>query len=219
MILATINLRRIYESILQQLISLNAAVSSPGTPSLFRLLCLRALGIKVIPPVWIATDTEFIRPRVLSLGQRVAIGEGSKIICHAPIDIGDDFIGASGLYINSGSHDIHSLFPVGKPIKIGKRVWCGMRVTICAGVEIGDDVVIGAGSVVTKSLPSGFLAYGVPAKPIKSLERGDIDQLWSAWKRKGLIARLQVKLKALYHHPLPDARDISRTDGRDKSVN
>ena len=197
--IATINLMRIYESIFQTLISLNAAISSPGTPSYFRLLCLRALGVKVLSPVWIGKDTEFVRPASLSLGQRVAIGESSKIICHAPIEIGDDFVGAPGLYINSGSHDIHSLIPVVAPIKIGKRVWCGMRVTICAGVEIGDDVVIGAGAVVTKSLPSGFLAYGVPAKPIKPLDRGDANQLWSAWKRKSLLSRLNAKVQELIY--------------------
>jgi acetyltransferase-like isoleucine patch superfamily enzyme len=190
-----ISFSRVYESIFNHLISLNASVSSPGTPSLFRLLCLKALGIKVSSPVWIGANTEFIGPRLLSLGQRVAIGESSKIICHAPIEIGDDFVGASGLYINSGSHDIESLEPNSKSIKIGNRVWCGMRVTICAGVEIGDDVVIGAGSIVTKSLPSCFLACGVPAKPIKALRRTKQSQLWTIWRRKNLLNTLVDKLR------------------------
>jgi acetyltransferase-like isoleucine patch superfamily enzyme len=192
--LATITLERVYGAILQALISVNGAVSSPGSPSLFRLLCLRALGVKVLSPVWVGSGTEFIRPADLSLGERVAIGESCKIICHAPIEIGDDFVGATGLYINSGSHDIHSLIPLCEPIKIGKRVWCGMRVTICAGVEIGDDVVIGAGSVVTKSLPSGFLAYGIPAKPIRPLEREDLSHQWSVWNRKSLLSRVYGRL-------------------------
>jgi maltose O-acetyltransferase len=157
MMIATINLKRAYEAVLQMLISVDSAISSPGTPSFFRFLCLKMMGVKVFRPVWIGTNTEFSGASFLTLGQRVAIGESCKIICHAPISIGDDFVGASGLYINSGSHDINSLVPTSAAIKIGKRVWCATRVTICAGVEIGDDVVIGAGSVVTKSLPSGFL--------------------------------------------------------------
>jgi serine acetyltransferase len=56
-------------------------------------------------------------------------------------------------------------------------------VTICAGVEIGDDVVIGAGSVVTKSLASNCIAYGVPAKPVRSLERPE-RRVWSMWPER-----------------------------------
>jgi acetyltransferase-like isoleucine patch superfamily enzyme len=193
--LVTINLRRIYEFIFNSLISLNASISSPGTPSLFRVLCLKALGVKVSSQVWVGADTEFSGATMLSLGQRVAIGEGAKIVCHAPIEIGDDFVGASGLYINSGSHDVETLQPTRQAIKIGDRVWCGMRVTICAGVEIGDDVVIGAGSIVTKSLPSGVLAYGIPAKPVKALGRNEQSQVWSIWRRKSLYRRIMGKIK------------------------
>jgi maltose O-acetyltransferase len=199
MMIVTINLMRIYALMWQSLLSLNAAISEPGTPSLFRLLCLKALGVKVSHPVWIGANTELMGSAFLSLGQRVAIGENSSIVCHAPIHIGDDFVGAPGLSINSGSHDIHSLYPIAAPIKIGKRVWCGTRVTICAGVEIGDDVVIGAGAVVTKSLPSGFLVYGVPAKPIKPLGRRETDQLWSVWRRKSLFARLNTRVQKMFH--------------------
>jgi acetyltransferase-like isoleucine patch superfamily enzyme len=198
MLIVTINLMRICQLILQTLLSLNASISLPGTPSLFRLLCLKAMGVKVSHPVWIGANTELMGSTLLSLGRRVAIGENSHIICHGPIEIGDDFIGAPGLYINSGSHDIHSLAPIAAPIKIGKRVWCGTRVTICAGVEIGDDVVIGAGAVVTKSLPSGFLAYGIPAKPIKPLDRKETDQLWSVWRRKSLFTRLNIKVQEAF---------------------
>jgi maltose O-acetyltransferase len=195
MMIATISLRRTYEAVLQVLISVNAAVSSPGTPSLFRLVCLKLMGVKVLSPVWVGTNTEFSGASSLSLGQRVAIGESCKIVCHAPIEIGDDFVGATGLYINSGSHDINSLVPSAAPIKIGKRVWCATRVTICAGVEIGDDVVIGAGSVVTKSIPSGFLACGVPAKLIKPIGQRDPEQCWSVWNRKNLFIRINNRLR------------------------
>jgi acetyltransferase-like isoleucine patch superfamily enzyme len=185
--------RRLYEHLLQSLISLESAGSRPGTSSYLRLFCLRAMGVKVSPPIWIAQDTWFLNPHKLTLGQRVGIGEGSKIMCHAPIIIGDDFLGASGLYINSGTHDINTLVPSVSTIKIGNRVWCGMRVTICSGVSIGDDVVIGAGAVVTKSLPSGYLAYGVPAKPVRKLERVHIDGLWSPFDELNLLDKIYRK--------------------------
>lgn len=54
-------------------------------------------------------------------------------------------------------------------IQIGDRVWIGARVIFLAGVHVGDDCVIAAGSVVTKSLPALGLYGGVPAKLIRKL--------------------------------------------------
>ena len=56
---------------------------------------------------------------------------------------------------------------VSSPIIIGKNCWFGDRVSIMPGVTIGDGVVVGAGSIVTKDIQSNSLAVGVPAKIIK----------------------------------------------------
>lgn len=61
----------------------------------------------------------------------------------------------------------------GKKIVIGNNVWIASNVTICAGAEIGNDCVIGAGSVVTGKIPDGYIAYGIPAKPIRKIEEKD----------------------------------------------
>jgi len=55
-------------------------------------------------------------------------------------------------------------------IKIGKNCFIGCRTTLLPGIEIGDNVVIGAGSVVNKSIPSNSIAAGVPCKVICSLD-------------------------------------------------
>ena len=52
------------------------------------------------------------------------------------------------------------------PVTIGDFVWCGLNVTILPGVNIGDRVIVGAGSVVTKSIPAGSIVAGNPAKII-----------------------------------------------------
>lgn len=171
--------QKLFIKILQNIISWESSISTPGTSSWLRKVCLKAMKVKLEPPVFIGEETRFINPHQLTLGRNVAIGSSSLIACYAPIYIGNNFISAPGLYINSGSHDINSLKPSASPITIGKRVWCGMRVTICSGVTIGDDVVIGAGSVVTRSIPSGYLAVGVPAKPIKKIDRKETDHVWS----------------------------------------
>ncbi len=56
-----------------------------------------------------------------------------------------------------------------KPIKIGNDVWIGGNVCVMPGVTIGDDTVIGAGSVVTKDIPANVVAVGNPCKIIKKL--------------------------------------------------
>ena len=66
----------------------------------------------------------------------------------------------------------------GKPIVIGNNVWIATGAIICGGVTIGDDVVIGAGSVVTRDIPSGYVAYGNPCKPRRKIT--DADRMFAA---------------------------------------
>ena len=107
----------------------------------------------------------------LEVGERFALGDNVTIVGHGKISIGEDFTGASGLHIDSGTHDACTLEAKALPISIGSRVWCGIEVTIIAGVTIGDDCVIGAGSVVTKSIPPSSVAVGSPAKAVKQIDR------------------------------------------------
>lgn len=56
-----------------------------------------------------------------------------------------------------------------KSVKIRRNAWIGAGVTVCPGVTIGENSVIGAGSVVTKDVPSNTVYAGVPAKFIKNI--------------------------------------------------
>lgn len=58
-------------------------------------------------------------------------------------------------------------------IHIGNNVWIACNTTVIGGVTIGDNVVIGAGSVVTKDIPAGYLAYGNPCRPIRPITEAD----------------------------------------------
>lgn len=60
-----------------------------------------------------------------------------------------------------------------RPVRIGARCWLGLNVIVMKGVTIGDDTIVAAGSVVVSDLPSGVLAAGNPARPIKSLLPAD----------------------------------------------
>ena len=68
----------------------------------------------------------------------------------------------------------------GKPIKIGHNVWIGGNAVVMPGVTIGDNTVIGAGSVVTKDIPSDVIAAGNPCKVIRKINNSD--KLY--WKEK-----------------------------------
>ncbi len=55
------------------------------------------------------------------------------------------------------------------PIAIGSNAWLGGGVIVCPGVTIGEDVVIGAGSVVTRDVPAQVLAVGNPARVVRAI--------------------------------------------------
>lgn len=57
-----------------------------------------------------------------------------------------------------------------RPIKVGNNVWVGGNVVVLPGVSIGDNSVIGAGSVVTKDIPNNVVAFGNPCKVIKTTD-------------------------------------------------
>lgn len=59
------------------------------------------------------------------------------------------------------------------PIKVGNNVWFGGEVTVLPGVTISDNVVVGAGSVVTHDIPTGVIVAGNPAKIIRRIEDDD----------------------------------------------
>lgn len=66
-----------------------------------------------------------------------------------------------------------SRFCYALPVNIGSNIWFGANVTVCGGVTIGDNCVIGAGSVVTKDIPAGSLAAGVPCRVIRPITEAD----------------------------------------------
>lgn len=142
-----------------------------------RRLHLRCMGIQYGRHVYCGPELYIRSPGNLDLGDRCSLGYSTKIWNYSPVVLGEDFMAAAGLVINTGSHNEATMEPFSLPITIGKRVWCGLNVTILAGVTIGDDVVIGAGSIVKDNIPSGVIVAGVPARVIRPLER-DLDKFW-----------------------------------------
>ncbi|UUY06275.1 hypothetical protein LRS13_06765 [Svornostia abyssi] len=90
----------------------------------------------------------------------------------APIAIGADCQIASRVQLLTAEHPVDPVprragWESARPITIGDNVWLGGGVIVCPGVTIGNDSVIGAGSVVTRDIPPGVVAVGNPARVIR----------------------------------------------------
>ncbi|HXB40164.1 MAG TPA: hypothetical protein VNZ49_06450 [Bacteroidia bacterium] len=106
----------------------------------------------------------------LLMGKRTIIMQASYLNPTLPIIIGDDSgIGGDCLLFTHGSWNSElEGYPVKfAPITIGKKVWLPWRVFIMPGVTIGDNVVIGADSMINKDIPANCLVAGSPAKILK----------------------------------------------------
>ena len=113
-------------------------------------------------------------PYRIQLGYNVFINRNAYITARGPITIGDNVIIGPGVVINSGMHwyqDPNTLIrDQGHkilPIIIENDVWIGAKAVIMPGVFIGKGSVVGAGSIVTTSIPPYSVAVGVPARVIK----------------------------------------------------
>lgn len=108
------------------------------------------------------------------LGEKVYFNFDCVILDVCEVRIGNNVFVAPGVHIYAATHpldaELRRTQESGKPVTIGDDVWIGGRTTICPGITIGDRSVIGAGSVVTKDVPTGVVVAGNPAKIIRELE-------------------------------------------------
>ena len=99
----------------------------------------------------------------------------SRLIDYATIEIGENSMLGWDCMIITGHHDENNFSNViAQPVTIGKNVKIYSKTIILGGVTIGDNSVIGAGSIVTKDIPSNVFAGGNPAKVIKKLKLKEI---------------------------------------------
>lgn len=98
-----------------------------------------------------------------------AASNGCYIQALNGIEIDSTVLFSSGVKLISANHDIvdKTRHIKAKPIIIKKNVWLGVNVIVLPGVEIGENSIIGAGSVVTKTIPPNTIAAGNPAKVIR----------------------------------------------------
>lgn len=139
---------------------------------------MESLFRKVGQNVWIEPDFHCEFGKNITIEDNVYINFGCVIL-----DCGEVVIGANtligpniGIYSLNHAIDAEERIQGGciaKPVHIGKNVWLGGDVKILAGVSIGDNTVIGAGSIVTKNIPSNVIAAGNPCKVLRNITEAD----------------------------------------------
>ncbi len=133
----------------------------------------RSIGVQVgenCRLIGVDAGTFSSEPYLIRLGNRVTITAGVRFITH------DDGV---WLFLDE--------FPdldIIAPIRVGNNVYIGINAIIMPGVTIGDNCIIGAGSIVTRDIPSGSVAVGSPARVIKTVDQ---------YKEKALKDALRIR--------------------------
>ena len=139
---------------------------------------MKQLFKKVGKNVWIEPEFRCEFGKNIIIEDDVYINFGCIILDCAEVIIGSHtLIGPNvGLYPVNHSIDAEERINggcIGKPINIGKNVWLGGDVKVLAGVSIGDNTIIGTGSIVTHDIPSNVIAVGNPCKVIREITDKD----------------------------------------------
>ncbi|HVE71688.1 MAG TPA: acyltransferase [Thermoanaerobaculia bacterium] len=161
----------------------------------WRAALLRLRGAKIGPKTTLRTTVSIRRPWCIALGTRVDvehgvylkivsddaslsagdyvfIGAGSEIDVAQAVTIGAHSLIAPQVFITDHTHLAEAGRRINQqgtrvaPVVIGEDAWIGTRAVILPGVSIGDGAIVGAGAVVTRSVPANAIVAGVPAKII-----------------------------------------------------
>ncbi|MBK1826596.1 sugar O-acetyltransferase [Haloferula rosea] len=148
-----------------------------------RMEILRSLMAGIAEDAWIEPPFSCEYGRHFTIGERSYLNVDCFIQDCAEVRIGSDVLIGPGVRLCTASHPLdpgqrvvpstgpdHAPYRTfASPITVGDRVWIGASVTVLGGVTLGEGSVIGAGSVVTRDIPPGMLATGVPARVTRAV--------------------------------------------------
>ena len=178
--------RRIHTSIIKKTVEVHSSAIFSISSCCFKEKCHLKIGEDSMIEGKLMFDKS---DATISIGNRVFFS--GTIVAAKQIDIGDDVMISWGVTITD--HNSHSLISserlqdvldwrVGKkdwsnvkmsPVKICDKAWIGFNSIILKGVTIGEGSIVGAGSVVTKSVPPWTIVGGNPARVIREIPLGD----------------------------------------------
>ncbi|HIY92871.1 sugar O-acetyltransferase [Companilactobacillus sp. HBUAS56275] len=130
-------------------------------------------GLYIIPPIYANSGLSNVH-----VGKNVFINFNNNFVDDGEVFIGSDtMIGPNCTFATA----VHPISPrlrrqklqFNKPIHIGENVWLGGNVTVLPGVSIGENSIVGAGSIVTKDIPANVIAVGNPARVLREITEKD----------------------------------------------
>jgi len=129
-------------------------------------------NVNIVPPFYCEYGTH------ITLGKNFFANYNCVMIDVAHITIGDNCLLGPNVSLYTAGHPVHpdtrnSGYEYGKAITIGNNCWLGGGTTVVPGVHIGNNVVIGAGSVVTRDIPDNVIACGNPCRVLRSVTEED----------------------------------------------
>lgn len=114
----------------------------------------------------------------ISIGDNFYTNRNCTILDGAKVTFGDNVFIAPNCVFSTAGHPLdveqrNAGLEIALPITVGNNVWIGTNVSVLPGVTIGDNSVIGAGSVVNRSIPANVIAAGNPCKVIREITEQD----------------------------------------------
>ena len=148
-----------------------------GIADVVKELLGKGEGAFINPPFYCDYGTH------IKVGKNFFANYNCTIIDVAEVTIGDNCLMAPNVAIYTAGHPLYpttrnSAYEYGKAVTIGDNVWIGGNTVICPGVHIGNNVVIGAGSVVTKDIPDWCVAVGNPCRVQRKVTEADRKKLF-----------------------------------------
>ncbi len=134
---------------------------------------------------WIEPPFYFCYGRHITVGDGTYINMNCNFIDDGQIEIGSRVMFGAAVTIATVGHPVKPDmrgYMYTDPVKIGDNCWIGANVVICPGVTIGENSVIGAGSVVVKDIPANSVAVGNPCRVVREI--GEKDSVYYYKDRK-----------------------------------
>lgn len=136
--------------------------------------------------LWMEPPVHFAYGCNTHIGNNVYANFNLTIVDDGEVFIGDNVMFAPNVTVSTTGHPVHPMYrdkgaQFSLPVRIGAHVWIGSNVVILPGVTIGENSVIGAGSVVTHDVPANSVAFGVPCRVVRAITDEDL-----IYYRKGM---------------------------------
>ncbi len=136
--------------------------------------------------IWLEAPIHFAYGDRTHMGSHVYANFNLTVVDDGEVNIGDYVMFAPNVTVTSTGHPVHPAYrdkgaQFSLPVNIGSHVWIGANAVIMPGVTIGENSVIGAGSVVTHDIPANVVAFGTPCRVVREITDEDLK-----WYKKGM---------------------------------